>query len=151
MSTFSAKEVIAQVEGLHTVKTLNRWRKNVEEHFSIKYFRHNTVGNNPSVISYSQDEIKRFQLVAKILSEQPSNRKNLQQAIVTAFSSEEPFMKPKTDIEVMEDRLCSKMNDLAKEDKRLLVSIQEINHKIAMIERRLPVEKESKSKIFRRK
>lgn len=151
MKTFSANEVVAQVEGLHTAKTLNRWRKAVEENFGIRYFRHSHMKNVPSVISYSVDEVKRFQLVALILSEQPSNRRSLQQAIVTAFSSEPLYIKPKTCLETLEDRLNDRIDDLAMEGKNLLVSIQEINQKIAVLERRLPVEKESKSKLFRRK
>jgi len=151
MNTFSANEVIAQVEGLNTVKTLNRWRKIVDEHFGIKYFRHDSNDVNPAVISYSQDEVKRLQSVAQILSEQPSNCKNLHQAIVTAFSSNEPFVKKKTEIDELKDKVNSWLNDLANEDKRLLAVIQEINRKLVIIENQLSVEKVHKSKIFRRK
>lgn len=151
MNTFSAKAVIAQVEGLQTVKTLNRWRKTVEEHFGIKYFRHSSISNNPSVISYSEDEIKRFQMVAQLLYEQPTNRKNLQQAIVTAFSSDHVYEKKKTDIEVLEDKFNSRVSDCVNENKRLLDAIQEINRRLVKIEGESPGEKESRFKVFRRK
>ena len=148
METFSAKEVITQVEGLQTVKTLNRWRKIVEEHFGIKYFRHST---NPSVISYSEDEIKRLRLVARILNEQPTNRKNLKQAIITAFSSDQLYEEKKTDIEVLEDKFNSRVSDCVNENKRLLGAIQEINRRLVKIEGALPSEKESRFNVFRRK
>lgn len=151
MHTFSANEVVAQVDGLHTVKTLNRWRKIVEENFGLTYFYHNQTKNKPSVIRYSLDEVKRFQLVALILSEQPSNRKNLQQAIITAFSSEEVVSKPKTDIEMLEDKFIEQINDLRNTNKHLKIAIQEINYRLAIFEKKLPAEKDSKSKLFRRK
>lgn len=150
MNTFSANEVVAQIEGLHTVKTLNRWRKVVEENFGITYFQQNRT-NNSTTIRYSLDEVKRFQMVALILSGQPNNRKNLHQAIITAFSSEEPFVKPKTEVMVLEDKLNNQINDLVNEDRRLLTAIQEIEYRLAMIESKLQAEKDSKSKLFRRK
>lgn len=151
MNTFSASEVVAQVDGLHTVKTLNRWRKIVEENFGIGYFQHNRTKNNSSIMRYSLDEVKRFQLVALILSGQPSNRKNLQQAIITAFSSEDAVVKPKTETAILEDKIFARMNDLADEDKRLRTAIQEMNCRLVMIERKLLTEKDSKPKLFRRK
>ena len=151
MNTLSANEVVTQVDGLHTVKTLKRWRKTVEENFGLNYFRHGSINDRPSETRYSLDEVKRFQLVALILSGQPSNRKNLHQAIMTAFSTEEPYLKPKTGLEILEEKLSGKNEDLAREDRRLLDAIQEINRRIKLIERRLPLEKESKSKVFRKK
>jgi len=151
VNAFSANEVVAQVEGLNTVKTLNRWRKVVEEHFGIKYFRNNFINHNPSMISYSVDDVKRFQLVALILSGQPTNRKNLQQAIVTAFSPDEPFVKKKTEIGMLEDTFNRLVADLVNEDKRLLAAIHEINRRLAMIEKQLQTEKDGKPKLFRRK
>lgn len=151
MNTFSAKEVISQVDGLNTVKTLNRWRKVVEEHFGIKYFRQCFINDTPSVISYSLDDVKRFQLVSLILSGQPSNRKDLQQAIIMAFSSDKPLVKKKTEIEVLEDTFIRKIADLENEDKRLLNSVQQINRKLVIIEKQFISEKEGKPKLFRRK
>ena len=103
------------------------------------------------MISYSVDDVKRFQLVALILSGQPTNRKNLQQAVVTAFSPDEPFVKKKTEIEVMEDTFNRLVADLVNEDKRLLAAIHEINRRLAMIEKQLQAEKDGKPKLFRRK
>lgn len=151
MNTFSANEVVAQVDGLHTVKTLNRWRKIVEENFGIGYFQHNRTTDSSSAMRYSLEEVKRFQLVALILSGQPRNRKNLLQAVITAFSSEEAVAKPKTETEMLEDKFIEQINDLRNTDKRLAFSIQEINCKLTTLERKLLTEKESKPKLFRRK
>jgi molecular chaperone DnaK (HSP70) len=151
MKIFSAKEVIAQVEGLQTVKTLNRWRKIVEEHFDMEYFRHNTTNENLSLISYSEDEIKKFQLVAQILSEQPNNRKSLQQALETAFSYEQIYENKKTDIEILEEKFNSQISDCVNENKQFLRMVQEINQRLVKIEGILSSEKESRFKLFRRK
>ena len=151
MNTFSANEVVTQVDGLNTIKTLNRWRKIVEEHFGIKYFQRCFINDNPSIISYSLDDVKHFQLVSLILSGQPSNRKNLRQAIITAFSSDKPLVKKKTEIEVLEDTFNRRIADLENESKRLLTDIQEINRKLVIIENQFTSEKEGRPKLFRRK
>lgn len=149
--TFSANEVVAQVEGLNTIKTLNRWRKVVEEHFGMNYFNQSNSDDRPYTIRYSPNDVKHFQSVAFILSGQASNHKNLQRAIVTAFSSDEPFVKKKTEIEILQDAIRHKVADLEKEDQRLYYAIGEINRKLMNLENQLSEVKDRKQKLFRRK
>lgn len=156
MMTFLAQEVINQVEGLNSEKTLKRWTDLVKEYFGSDYFKtenipFNSNGNKRPVIVYSQDDVTRFQSVAHILSTQPTNRKNLKEAIRMAFSSEVPFTKPKEDWEVALDVLKEEFQNLQSEDKRLLRAIQDINRKISQMEEELTSMKDKRSGFLRRK
>lgn len=151
MNTFSANEVVAQVEGLNTIKTLKRWQKAVEENFGTDYFSYSSKNGRTSATQYSLDEVRRFQFAAMILSSQPHNRKNLRQAIITAFSSEEPYVKPKTELEMLESTLNSKIADLANENNQLRLAVQDINQRLLYLAEQLSDQQKSKPKFFKKK
>lgn len=155
METFLASATVERVEGLNSEKTLNRWKRIVQENFGADYFsvenlQFNRKGNRRPVIVYSLEDIKRFQNVADILSKQSTNRKNLNEAIHIAFSADTPLIKSKSELEVFSDDLSIRFEKLERENRSLLGAIQMSNQKIAEIQATLETIRENKPKLFKK-
>jgi hypothetical protein len=157
MKTLLVKEVVQQVNGLNSEKTLKRWTSIVKQHFGSDYFKvenvpFNRVGNKRPVITYSLDDVKRFQCVADTLATQPTNQKDLKSAIALSFGSDTlPVSLPKKEWELALDVTKDELTSLRNEDARLLRAIQEINRKISQLNELLEVAQENKPKLFMKK
>ena len=154
VKTFVASEVVKKVEGLNTEKTLKRWTALVKDNFGEDYFKadkipFNRKGNSRSVVVYSIDDIKKLQSVAYLMAEQATNRKDLVGTIVKVFSSDYEWIKPKTDWEVAYDCLVKKMNEMKKENTKLLHSLQDTNRRLGKTEESLEAIRSNKPKLFK--
>ena len=154
MRILLANDVVKQVNGLNSEKTLKRWTSLVKQYYGSNYFRvenivFNREGNRRPVIVYTPDNIVRFQSVANILMKQPTNRRNLSLAIRCAFGSNVPIIRQKEKWEVEIEHIKNQLATVKKEDERLLRAIQEINRKLTHINSLLEKAQANKPKLFK--
>lgn len=152
-----SKDVVSQVEGLNTEKTFVRWRKMVEEIVGDGYFAYEYIKKR-KVIVYSEEDIQRFQNVSYLLQKQPSDRKNLKEAITIAFSSDLVVFKEKSDLEKLEEKLILRLDELSEENERLwkLNKILHFQIKSALdslkrVNDLIEIARENKPKLFEKK
>ena len=137
--------VVKNVEGLNNTKALNRWRNVVKESFGDDYFE-TFYGKTV----YTTDDVKRFQTVADVLASQPSNRKNLHTAVMTAFSADTPIARLPTEIEALKANFEGRVSKLSEDIRSLLLEQNAINRKLCDVEKDIAIIRECKPRWFKK-
>lgn len=148
---YTADEVVKKVEGLNSEGTLRRWTSVVRQHFGCDYFKVDKVKKHAKdvyrkVLLYTDDDVRKFQHLVHLLAKQ--KRKNLDEAVINAFSGKGEYIKIKEPWEVLIDEVTTNIGLIEKENERLLQAIQQLNRQVDTLTERMQRLKRRKPKLF---